>query len=128
MKLFAWRCLGCRASLIEPEGQEREPCPACGGTSRRADEEIHDELGILEHWRILGKRPGRRGRLFEMRNGADFYFKTGEWHHLVRNIDRENNYYLEKITRISDGVLVRFDERPLSEHQGHGSAKKRNGI
>jgi len=40
-------------------------------------------------------------------------------------VDREGNRYLEKVTDPETGEVVHSCEEPLSEHQGHGTAKVR---
>ena len=39
-------------------------------------------------------------------------------------IDRDNDVYFEKVTEYEDGSVIHHCEERLSEHQGHGSAKK----
>lgn len=55
--------------------------------------------------------------------GDDLHRATGQWNTLHRVIDRENDIYEEVITD-SDGNVVHERREPLSEHQGHGSAKR----
>jgi len=47
--------------------------------------------------------------------------------HLERLIDRENDWYAETVTDPETGEIVHECKEPLSEHQGHGAAKKREG-
>jgi hypothetical protein len=42
---------------------------------------------------------------------------------LDRVIDRDNDYYLERIVDPETGEVIRECEEKLSEHQGRGSAK-----
>ena len=60
--------------------------------------------------------------------GAEFYRDAQEWRRVERVIDREQNRYRERITRRGPGgeiEVVRDIDRPLSEHQGQGTAKHR---
>lgn len=56
--------------------------------------------------------------------GSSFYTLTGRWHRLERFINRASNWYYEHITDAETGEIVRHDEGKLTDHTGHGSAKK----
>lgn len=45
---------------------------------------------------------------------------------LMRLIDRENNLYHEKVISIDTGEIVHECKEKLSDHSGHGSAKKKH--
>ncbi|MCA9216800.1 MAG: DUF2934 domain-containing protein [Planctomycetales bacterium] len=117
------RCRGCDSVLIEPlQAEVREPCPECGATNR---EFILDAANKLFFHELLGmkqKRAGEKKPILETKNGDSLFRKTGEWHKLVRIIDRANDRYYEFITN-ADGEVVRHVDEPLSEHYGRGSAK-----
>jgi hypothetical protein len=40
-----------------------------------------------------------------------------------RVIDREEDFYFERITDLETGEVIHHCEEPLSSHQGHGGAK-----
>ena len=124
MKIQQWSCLSCSAILLEPEGEPRSPCPNCGGTSRRAEESLHDGMQFFDHMRMVGKHGGRSKPVFDSRVGASFYYKKGEWHHIERTIDRDADRYIETITLMSTGEVIRHVDEPLSRHTGRGSAKR----
>jgi len=46
--------------------------------------------------------------------------------HRARVIDRDNDSYFEKITDYETGEIIHHCEELLSQHQNHGSAKKRS--
>ena len=46
---------------------------------------------------------------------------------LERHIDRDNDHYHEKVTDPETGEIIHESDEPLSEHQGHGSAKTKDG-
>ena len=69
-------------------------------------------------------RYGNGGRPYlESKAGDDLFRDTGEWLSLQRVIDRENDLYKERISNPQTGEVIRYREEPLSQHQGHGSAK-----
>ena len=41
-------------------------------------------------------------------------------------IDRDKDVYFEKVTDYEDGRTIHHCEERLSEHKGHGSAKKKS--
>ena len=77
---------------------------------------MHGDLKI-EHRRAASNRVVRI-----LKTGAEFFRKRGVWHQRVRDIDRENDHYVEEIVD-EHGNKTRVEE-PLSKHQGHGSAKR----
>jgi len=44
-----------------------------------------------------------------------------------RHWDKVSNCYFERITGIETGEVIHECEEPLTEHRGHGSAKKADG-
>ena len=60
----------------------------------------------------------------EQQAGDDFHRASGKWFKKERIIDRENDRYYEKFTDPDTGVVTRFCDEPLSQHVGHGSAKR----
>jgi hypothetical protein len=56
--------------------------------------------------------------------GEEFSHEVGKWIHRELRKDRANDLYEETITDIQTGALIYRCREPLSEHQGHGSAKK----
>jgi hypothetical protein len=62
---------------------------------------------------------------YEAVQGDDLHRKTGIWMKLTRIIDRANDWYQEIVTNPQTGEEVHKIEEPLSEHRGHGSAKKK---
>ena len=71
------------------------------------------------------KRGGKGKPVVEGFTGDDLYRKTGRWMHKVQIVDREQDRYFKEIVDPATGEVVRRCEEPLSEHRGHGTAKKR---
>lgn len=116
-------CQNCGVSLAEVRAEPRQPCPECGSLGRVADELVQDRLVIYEHTRARGYPRHTSRWHFDLQSGASYFRKDGEWHRLYRLIDRENDRYVETISRHSNGDVVRHVEEPLSSHTGRGSAK-----
>jgi len=74
--------------------------------------------------------PGTRRGLSNQRafqetwTGDSYHRNSGTWRRLTRLVDRAKNWYFEHITA-ADGTVVVHQEHPLSEHQGHGVAKRK---
>ena len=123
------KCQDCGEVLNETpatQADERGPCPACGSKARHFEVvisetvEVHEKLG-------LKARHGKSGKPFlESVSGDDLHRKSGKWMSLERVIDRENDKYKEIVTDPKTGEIIHHCEEPLSQHQGHGSAKKRS--
>jgi hypothetical protein len=122
-------CQDCREPLNEPtySGGQRPPCPHCGSLKRRLDINIVEKIVPHDSLRAKGKHPKRTGKKkvgFESFSGDELHKKTRKWFKKERLVDHDNDRYMEKITDPVTGEVVRFCDEPLSQHQGHGSAKK----
>jgi hypothetical protein len=68
---------------------------------------------------------GKKKRLRrEFKIGDALYKKDGHWYFMEQIVDHENDLYWKRIIDRLTGRLVLFRYKPLSQHQGHGSAKK----
>jgi hypothetical protein len=57
--------------------------------------------------------------------GDDYWRARGKWTKLKRIIDRDNDSYSKTIIDPQTGEVILSVEHPLSEHRGHGSAKRK---
>jgi len=124
------KCDQCGQEIDEKDNlqaSEREPCPSCGSISRALVRVINEKVPVRDRFQSKLKgallRPGRPAR--ELKQGHDLHRKTGIWRLLSRLIDRENDLYHEKIVNTETGEVVHELKERLSEHVGHGSAKKK---
>lgn len=122
------KCQDCGEVLEEPSDlplEGRSPCPKCGSESRHFEVTISETAIVHEHVGIKA-RHGASGKPFlESKFGDSFYRKTKEWVSREMTVDRENDRYKELITHPETGEVIHHCEEPLSEHRGHGSAKKK---
>jgi hypothetical protein len=99
-------------------------CSKCGCSKKRFEIICCDNLEL--HDQINGKISNfitnKISVIFKI--GDNFFNKTKRWHVLERLIDRKNNLYKEYI-KDEHGNIIKNVIEPLSDHTGHGSAKKK---
>ena len=121
-------CGRCREVLDEDphaKAEDRGPCPTCGSTARHFEVAVSDEITLRSKVSLKAKHGGRGRPFVEQVVGDDLHRKTGRWMKLRRVIDRIRNWYSEVVTDSETAEIVHKTEEALSDHQGHGSAKKR---
>jgi hypothetical protein len=74
---------------------------------------------------IKAKRPGEKKPFVEAKNGPNHSHRLGKAVEHERLIDRDNDRYSERVTDYESGEIIHQADEPLSKHQGHGSAKKK---
>lgn len=104
---------------------ERRPCPACGSLARRIDIKVSDELRVGVYELLKLRSPGRGKPSLERTVGFNLFRQTGRWNHIDRVIDYAADRYDEVITDPETGTVLDECHEPLSEHRGHGSARRR---
>lgn len=114
------RCSDCGEEL----DAHADACPRCGSRNRSVHVAITGSLEALEQISLKKKRPGEREPFQEIKAGDEIYRETGERRRVERVIDRERDRYYERIEDLSGDVIRHVDE-PLSQHRGHGYAKKK---
>ena len=125
------RCTDCGSVLtVEVSRDPFRPCPVCGSTSRQFFAEIMDKLHVEDSHGMEGRRAGlgrRKGwfvRSFtrlvaQVSRGGALAYHT-------RLMDRDANRYVETVAMRDTGEVIHHCDEPLSEHQGHGSARKQS--
>jgi hypothetical protein len=127
--LFMATC-NCGAIVNETEElplDERLPCAECGSLARVRGCEpgmviASGQAGI----KIKGRhgQPGEVKPFIEVKLADEVYRKTGERTHREKIEDRENDRYQENVVSQATGAVLHECDEPLSDHQGHGSARK----
>jgi len=114
-------CSDCGYSLELTSGK----CPQCGSELITTVFKITEYLSFVEA--IGGKiiSEGRKKPAKEFMYGADYSEKEHRFMRKERVIDRENNFYHEKVTDPTSGTVIHECDEPLTRHFGHGSAKKK---
>jgi len=126
--LIEVQCDECRERIEESPhlaDEDRLPCPRCGSRSRYIRVAVSGTLVTHSKLALKGQRLGLKKPFIEQVVGDDLYRKTGRWMKLERVIDRLKNWYHERVTDPSTGTVVHECDQPLSDHQGHGSNRKK---
>ncbi len=121
-------CAKCGAAIDEPANtkpEDREPCPACGSTSRKFEVALEGKLEFHDSIRLKLNDAASGKTKIDQVSGDDQHRKSGKWMKKERLIDREKDHYKEVVTDPETGQEIRRCEEPLSKHIGHGTPKKK---
>lgn len=123
-------CADCGAEVNEggDTPEQRIPCSQCGSTKRNYHVSVSDSVTVRDGIGVKARRSGERKPYIEDLSVPDYSRSLNKIVHRARVIDRENDRYVEKITDYESGEAIHRCEEPLSQHQGHGNAKTKNGI
>ncbi len=126
--MYTTWCLGCGTIIgdrLSTPVDAQAPCPSCPSAQRFVALEAHDscEIQAYEQIRLKDRQGAGPKALRIVKAGDDFHNKSGQWNKLERVIDRRNDWYDEVIIDPSTGSVIQETHEPLSQHQGHGSAK-----
>ena len=109
----------------EAEAFTKQPCPSCGSFGRTLDVNMVETLAMRDFCGMKLKRQGEKKFAVEDVSRPDFNRDRGKNVHLQRLIDRDNDLYHERITDLESGEVIHEQREPLSEHRGHGAARKK---
>ena len=103
---------------------EEKKCPACGSIKKTITLKIEDTIEMHDQLRGKVKKQGKKKPTKEFITGDDYNHSREKFVHKEREIDRENDRYREVVKDKETGEIIHQDEGPLSEHWGHGTAKR----
>jgi len=127
-KVPEYTCGNCGIELSEDfcrPKPDRRPCPSCGDFRRNAYVKIEEKCVAQDGLGIKARHPDQRKPFYESYGGPDRSRSLGKLVHKERTIDRENDDYREHVHDYETGEVLHHCEEPLSEHRGHGDAKKK---
>ena len=129
MSAHAVECRACGsaidASLDPPNAQA--PCHACGASLRNFNVSVVEAAVARDGLGVKVKRVGDRRPYVEDKGIPSYSHRLGKLVFRHVWIDRDNDWYSETVTDYETGEIVHECKEPLSQHQGHGSAKSRRG-
>ena len=122
-------CRACGAPIdeeLDASDRIRTPCSQCGSTVRAFHAHFEAAATAGDPWkrRVRRRRGGQSRPYKDETDGDDLQRSIRRWMHLTRTIDRENDWYSEKVVDPHTGEVVHKCDEPLSAHRGHGSDKR----
>lgn len=85
---------------------------------------LQGEVTPRSSLRVKAKAGGKGKPFVEQIIGASWFRRDGRWHVIEQVIDRRDNRYRKKVVDEQTGAVLRDDDKPLTEHQGFGSARR----
>ena len=123
-------CAKCSSNLPDDlPGQIRAPCPNCGSTARAYLETLTDGAIAHDGHRAKAKRsslPSNKKLRFDTYSGIEPSHKYGKLVRVHRTIDKDNDWYSEKVIDLQTGEILHECDEPLSKHVNRGTAKHRS--
>jgi hypothetical protein len=121
-------CSSCH-TLLDVSGESagtRSPCPSCGSTTRTIGLDIA-LVAPPAHIRLSAKAKakGAKKAKWELKKGPTPSVRLQKLVDHTRLIDRENDQYSELVLDRESGEIIHSRHEPLSNHKGHGSAKRK---
>jgi hypothetical protein len=121
-------CNKCGTFVDEPDNlDERQPCSQCGSLSRSFGVGLSTEAVGQPEIKAKGRhgQPGQVKPFVTAKLADEVFHETRERTLREKMEDRDNDRYHERVISQETGALLHECNEPLSEHQGHGSAKKK---
>ncbi len=109
--------------ISEDTADHRVPCEKCGGGKRTIHASIEEHAVARDGFEVKARRAGEKKPYIEDRGKPSYSRKLDKIVHHQRLIDRDNDIYRETVTDYESGEVIHNCEEPLTQHQGHGSAK-----
>lgn len=111
--------------LAEPATEAPPPCPRCGATSYTSGWGVNGRVGVRASLTIESRPPGKKKFLVQNVSAEEESRSSGRTVKRHRTIDRMNDEYHEHVVDVETGETVHESRERLSDHRGHGSARKR---
>jgi hypothetical protein len=89
---------------------------------------LMDNIRIFDSLHTRLKRPclpSNKKLRWELFTGYEFCHDRQKMVRKVRMFDRDKDEYVERVTDIETGEIIRECVEPLSKHIGHGTEKKK---
>lgn len=122
-------CSKCGAVLSESPQigvNDRKPCPKCGSRGRLFEVGLTSTVGVKSTLGAKAYERGSREPFLEHKSGDSFFRKAAKWVTRVMRIDHRGDRYTEHVYDPKSGETIHHCDEPLSEHRGHGDAKRRD--
>ncbi len=121
-------CKACGAELDESTSapvEERQPCPNCGSLERHFALTLAGKVSVSSSLGLKAKTGGKGKPFMELKQGDSFSTSRGRWMRFLQIVDRRNNRYRKHVSDPETSEVLRDVDKPLSEHIGHGDARRK---
>ena len=120
MEKVEFFCTDCKAALEN----EATNCNSCGSDKKTIRLVVEDEIKLYDQIKLKSKGKIDGQKIFQEHIDGHESSANGNIVTKIRTIDNLNDVYFEEIKDM-DGNVIHKSQEKLSEHKGHGSAKKK---
>lgn len=98
--------------------KDKRPCPQCGSVSRLYSFEITTTIRGFSLMVAKARRgqPEQIKPFYELKQGYNYFKKTGVWHWILQIADRENNSYRKFVRDVATSKILKNQTEPLTRH------------
>jgi hypothetical protein len=121
-------CGECGYEFPDPVAATKVPrslCALCGATTKKMHFLAEASVGVSASMRGVGYTTSKSNWLAKFYSRPEWHRALGRLHDVSRMFNKRTDEYHEVIHDHETGELVMEVHEPLSEHQGHGSAKNK---
>jgi hypothetical protein len=116
------KCNVCGAVIVgetpwSPQ-QDKVPCSQCGSMSRLYSLEITTTVRVLPLMfaKARHEQPGQIKPFYELKQGYNYFKKTGAWHWILQIVDRDKDYYRKFVRDVASGKILKDQTERYSQH------------
>lgn len=117
------KCQECGYSGVVPDSCS--DCPLCHSNKTNCIVCVDESLVLSEAYKMKAKQNGVKKAIKEFQCGDEYSHAKKKMVDKTRLIDRKENQYFEEVVDKETGEIIHSCSEPLSEHFGHGTAKKK---
>ena len=121
-------CTDCSTeiSTANDTNSYRTPCNQCGGQKRTNQALLDCSQDVRAGLRLVGYVRSKTKWFLKLMSEPSFTRSLGQWSHRSKIENKRADEYVELVTNPETGEVLYECREPLSQHRGHGSAKKSN--
>lgn len=122
------KCANCNSNVrYDRLGIEEDRCKVCGSNHINITLTFSDKVPkIKDRLELKAKDdsfPSKKKVRTHIITGDERSKGNGQWVKKTWVLDKDNNRYFEHVENPQTGEVIHHCDEPLSDHQGHGTAK-----
>lgn len=130
---MSYFCQDCNIEIDEQAelDESRKPCRICGSLKRRYEDTLCSNaiIGDIMRTKIYAAGKSRKkGLRSETVDGDSYSVTLGRFVKINQLVDHEAKWYKKNVVDPLTGEILRAVDEPLADHQGRGSAAKKNSF